>query len=332
MKQNFDIIEYPLKIKNKNDFLFTKLANKYEFRILESFDSKRIYATKKRSTSIFLYLEVEENKCFDDEKNCIILGYTTNVYTFEGPLDFYIDYTESSLFYNKIGSVLLNGTPQEILDLSQNVNNFPEFLPPILNYHENASKILKIRKNVKIIKKERKTTKIYVDDPIPILDPPSNVAKNDLVNVVFDFIKTIPHPILKIKQIFKLFVDFKKRQNLDVNFENVKNMLPLFRYYVKDGPFRKSWIPFGYDPKLNSDNYKYQIIDLRSEGTFFHLFENENIIEEVEKNRVWYVKNEFDSKNGFHKPTLVQLILYFNYIDSDDIEDEEDIFELANEE
>lgn len=336
MKKNFDIIEYPLKIKNKNDIMYSKLAYKYEFRILESFDSKRIYATKKRTNSVYLYIQINDESNFNKDKNCSILGYTTNLYTFDGPSDFYIDFSESSLFYNKIGSILLNGTPREILDLSQEFNMFPPYLPPILNYHEKASKVLKIKEKFKINKKERKTIKVCVDEPIPDNKIPEQNDKDYLLSIVYKFISNIPHPILKIKQIYNLFVDFKKTHNININFENVKNILPLFRYYVKDGPFRKSWVPFGYDPKLNSENYKYQIIDLRSEGTFYHLFENNKIIEEVEKNRIWYVKNDFDTKNGFHKPTLIQLILYYNYLEVDcdkkeDDDNDDDIFEIVNE-
>ncbi|KAK6090747.1 hypothetical protein P3W45_000470 [Vairimorpha bombi] len=324
MKIDFDIIDYPLKIKESQKPIYNKYRHKYEFRILDTLDSKMIYASRKRNSDLFILLDISDN-------SCKVLGYTRNSYNFIGPLDFYIDNNESLSFYSKLGDDIINGSVTRLLDTSQVIiDKFPPYNPPVLNHYETEPKIVAVKKDVNIHKKDCRTFRVYYEDEIP--SEPLIIKK-----IVFDeineririFVINLPHPILKINEINALFIQYKKDNNYVIQNDRLKLVLPLFRYFVMDGPFRKSWIPFGYDPKSNMDNYKYQIIDMRLEGTFFHLFEKDDIIKEVEKNKEWYLKKECDFKNGFFKKTLSQLVLYQQYIEFEKSEDEKgECFEL----
>lgn len=264
---------------------------------MNTVDSKKIYASKKRSNDLLLLLDINID-------TVEIVGFTTSLYTFEGPLDFYIDHTDSLPLYNHLGNIILDGNITDLLDVSQVVlYKFPPFTPPIVNYYEKSPKILSYKKNPVVHDIEINTIRVYFTDDVPDNQIYNNlVDENDLI--LQNFINNLFSPVLKINIIVQLFVQYKKEHKLNIKINRLRSILPMYRYYIVNGPFRKCWIPFRYDPKKDKQNYKYQIIDLRAEGTFFHLFEKDTIIKEVENNLEWYVKDDSDIKNGFFKKTL----------------------------
>ena len=109
---------------------------------MNTVDSKKIYASKKRSNDLLLLLDINID-------TVEIVGFTTSLYTFEGPLDFYIDHTDSLPLYNNLGNIILDGNITDLLDVSQVVSyKFPPFTPPIVNYYEKSPKILSYKKTL----------------------------------------------------------------------------------------------------------------------------------------------------------------------------------------
>ncbi|WUR03663.1 transcription factor tau [Vairimorpha necatrix] len=318
MKNNFDVIDYPLKIRENTKLIFHYNKYKIEFRIMDTLDSKKIYATKKRNTDLLLLLNIEDN-------NVNIIGHTTNLYEFEGPLDFYIDNTDFLAFKNKLGNVFIDGNITNLLDTSQiTIEKFPPYYPPIINHYEMTPKILTITKNTILYKNKTESVRVYYNDKIPV----SPLYNEEVDEDISHFINSLPCLILPFSVIKALFQEYKKSKKLNIAAEKIKTIISMFRYYVMDGPFRNCWVSFGYDPKIDKKNYKYQLIDLRSEGAFFHLFEKDLIIKEVEKNMDWYVKEDCDFKNGFFKKTLMQLILYHNHVKFENSSEEKEYFDI----
>lgn len=49
----------------------------------------------------------------------------------------------------------------------------------------------------------------------------------------------------------------------DKNYQKLKTALPVVSYHFHNGPWRKSWIRLGYDPRKHTEARVYQVIDFR---------------------------------------------------------------------
>lgn len=326
-----DLIEYPLKINHVP--FYTKIdSSRYEFRVLDSVDSKRIQAHKRRkNTTLFVHLKIEDSKCQ-------MIQTFTNIFEFTNSCDFYLDQTNSTILYNRLTKNILSGslndlisTSQEIKELIEN-NTIPDYTPLTLNISTTVKDSINL-KSTPSIPQEECFYKITYDDEVPTKcskDLTKSIGKyiQEDLEVLKAFFSSLKYPIMRITYIDKHLKEFNKLNNGNLNLEKVKKALPLFRYYYIDGPWRKSWVEYGLNPKDDVSNYKYQIVDIRSDRVFFTLIEKENIIKEVEEHKEWYLKEECDKKHGYFKKTLEQLILYHNYVEFSSSEHEDIDFEV----
>ncbi|KAF9762325.1 General transcription factor 3C polypeptide 5 [Nosema granulosis] len=330
---NFDIIDYPLKIHNSKMPMFFKVDSlRYEFRILDTIDSKRIHAHKKKKNStLFIHLRIEDSLCK-------ILGYSTNLFEFQNTCDFYLEQTQPTQTFNTLTSNILSGSLNDILstglefkEMLEN-NTIPEYIPLNINIKGALKDSIDLR-DAPMVLPEYAFYKISYEAEIPTKcnEEYLSIVKKyiqDEMELIEKFFASLKDPIMRISFITRHLEEFNKNNNVCLLLEKMKKALPLFRYYFLDGPWRKSWILYGFDPRQDRANYKYQIIDLRSDGVFFTLIEKENIIKEVEDHKDWYLKEECDKKHGFLKKTLEQLILYHNYVDFSSSENEDLDFEV----
>lgn len=332
-ESSFDIIEYPLKHSDEKIPFFIKLSPlRYEFRIMDTVDSKRIYACKKRKNKdLFLHLRIEDN-------DCNIMGSSTSFYEFTNSCDFFLEQTKSTEIYNSLTSKLLTGSLNDLLNCGNELmamvetNTLPTYTPLVMNSTLSDSINLNI---MPVVLPEHCCYKINYEDEIPTecreeyVKRIKNYIREDKewLDQLFNQIKL---PIVRITQILKEFKKFCKENDHDYSLEKVKKALPLYRYLYCDGPWRKSWVLYGIDPKKDKLFYKYQIVDLRNEGVFCTLLEREAIIKEVEEHEEWYLKDDCDKKNGFFKKTLEQLVLYHNYVEISDDEEDELEFDLCD--
>lgn len=331
--EDLDLIEYPLKIKDGKIPFFIKIDSlRYEFRILDTVDSKRIQAHKKRKNKdLFIQLRIEDSKCQ-------MVNTFTNIYEFTNTCDFYLEQINSTMLYNKLTKNILSGSINDIISTSHEIkqlienNTIPDYTPLTMNMSSTVKDSINL-KTTPVILQEECFYKISYDEQVPIKcneDFSNSISKyiQDDLDLLTKFFSSLKYPIMRISYIMKHLEEFNKLNNEHLISEKVKKALPLFRYYYIDGPWRKSWIVYGLDPKLDASNFKYQIVDIRSDGVFFTLIEKENIIKEVEEHREWYLKEECDKKHGFFKKTLEQLILYHNYVEFSSSGHEEMDFEV----
>lgn len=48
-----------------------------------------------------------------------------------------------------------------------------------------------------------------------------------------------------------------------LKLQSVKLLMPCLAFFIKDGPWRSSWVKYGYDPRKNPEARMYQILDFR---------------------------------------------------------------------
>jgi len=69
--------------------------------------------------------------------------------------------------------------------------------------------------------------------------------------------------LFESRPIWLLIVIFDQIQKKGGNLQHAKRILPLIAFNYSNGPWRRCWVRWGYDPKLDPDSSVYQIIDFR---------------------------------------------------------------------
>ncbi|XP_044266481.1 general transcription factor 3C polypeptide 5 [Tribolium madens] len=121
---------------------------------------------------------------------------------------------------------------------------------------------LKQQKNVcRIFGKNRQQTSIFVsfqDKEIPTepLESALKLLKH----------RNLEERIERVKQLFEerpIWTKAAIRYNTGLSDEHSKIILPVVSYYFTNGPWRISWVKFGYDPRKDPKARIYQTLDYR---------------------------------------------------------------------
>lgn len=331
MERDFDILEYPFKVRELSPPVLVRTKTGYEVKVSNLLDSKKIVATKSRRQQKYIHLEICGGKCR-------LVGYTENLYTFTTPADFYVPVSsESRSFYEDVYVRLVHGDMNQCLSIAERFNDtyrnseLPMYPVPLTSTVESFENY-----NLKDFRggKDETGDTIHVSywDDIPSSPTPEITSKleslhgievmnlhNELFNRVFSM-----HPILRISNIIKMFNSDEKAADIGLSSWKIKKLLPLYGYFVTSGPWRGCWVRFGIDPKTSQDNFRYQIYDSRKSGKTFQIFEAEDVVREVERNIPWYLADKPNFKTGFHNKALLNLLKFRSEVDFN-IEDESDL-------
>ncbi|AFM98872.1 DNA binding factor subunit TFIIIC1-like protein [Encephalitozoon hellem ATCC 50504] len=334
MIKGFDIVECPFE-GDECVLPLIKTDSGYEMRICNRPDAKKVVATKNKGCKGYFHLEI-----IGDE--CKLVGYTENMYSFVTPADFYLPVAkEAREFYTEIYSKMVYGDMNECMDVAEMFDKtykdeeMPMYPVPIISTVESFENY-----NFKDFKggKDRTGDTIHVgyedeapENPIPgLFERLSRLHGEDvmklqehLFNRLFD-----THPILRISNIIRMFKSDERATEMGFSDWKIKKLLPLHAYFVDSGPWRGCWIKFGLDPKKDQSNFKYQIYDSRKSGKTFQVFEAENVVHEVERNRSWYLSDEPSFKMGFHTKALLNLLRFRYELDFHSNEEDEDELEF----
>lgn len=334
MKKDFDILEYPFKANELNPLSFVKTRAGYEAKICSRLDSKKILATKSRRRQRYIHVEIGED-------GCRMAGHTDNLYVFSTPADFYVPVSADTRdFYEDVYTKLVHGDMDECLRVAEMFDQvyrstaLPEYPIPITSTVESFENY-----NLKDFKGGKDDTgdtmHVSYEDETPTEPVPGLFKKLQeshgsdvfrIQNEVFVRIFSM-HPILRISNIMKIFNSDDVAMDTGFGSWKVRKLLPLYAYFITSGPWRGCWTRFGYNPKSSSDNFRYQIYDSRKSGKMFQVFEAEDIIHEVERNRAWYLSGQSNSKTGFHTKALLNLLKFRSELDFnvDDNEEESNL-------
>ncbi|ADM12105.1 RNA polymerase III transcription factor IIIC subunit [Encephalitozoon intestinalis ATCC 50506] len=334
MIKDFDMVECPFKAE-RCVLPLVKTEAGYEMRICDRPDAKKVVATKDKSPKGYFHLEISGDKCN-------IIGYTENIYSFTTPADFYLPVPKQTKeFYSEIYSKMVYGDMSqcmeiaEMFDKSYGDNEIPMYPVPIISTVESFENY-----NFKDFKggkdKTGDTVHVGYEDEVPLCPAPGLLERlkklhgvdamrlqEDLFNRLFSL-----HPILRISNIIKMFRADERVAEMGFSDWKIKKFLPLHAYFIDSGPWRGCWAKFGFDPKEDQSNFRYQIYDSRKSGRTFQVFEAENVVHEVERNKSWYLVGKPSFRMGFHTKALLNLLRFRYELDFHPNEEDEDELEF----
>ncbi|KAF2076999.1 hypothetical protein CYY_001708 [Polysphondylium violaceum] len=101
----------------------------------------------------------------------------------------------------------------------------------------------------------------YYDDvpSKPISRLPENYTNDNTMKRTVDIIVEL----FENRPIWLLIVIFDEIQKRGGNIQHAKRILPHLAFNYSNGPWRRCWVKWGYDPKLDPDSSVFQIVDFR---------------------------------------------------------------------
>ncbi|OQS54478.1 hypothetical protein EHP00_1057 [Ecytonucleospora hepatopenaei] len=308
------LVKHPFFITDKEDVLLFRNEDFLEYHFDGTIFSKTIDAQEIESNLVYL-------ECTSDENGfLVILDTFSKIYEFKEPVDFYFPQPlESQAFYKNFHQILLDDNLHNFVKHSDTLNdylktkNFPDFfmekyinIKPWDMDEKGGQDVSFVRIKAFIIKTHEDTPKEH----------PENIKDNFIKNIgqkqyddIQDFIKKyFLENILTVKEIEEIY---KNATDLNFTLYALKYAIIEHYYIFADGPWRKCWIKFGYDPKTCWDNYIFQKITFINHSMSFQIKDNKELLKEIEKKREWYILKTFEPKNGFLSNACLKLIDYF---------------------
>lgn len=318
MPQDFDLIRYPFKIKDKEEAILFRVDDSYEMRFTRDLFSKRVLSTASTVPSkVFIEIEIED----DTAK---IISETKVIHDFRTPADFYVPINQNAAdFYKKMHSALIDNDLNTILNMAAEIsgniseNGFPELPLPLtttFSHFENyETTIGRLESFPKIPAKQIK----YGEEvPCSVEERQVDLLKKYLSKEQFEaqdlfykkyFEKT---PITRFKTIAICYEEESSCLKNTISLNLLKRCIGLHAYFMISGPWRKCWVRFNYDPATDRENYKYQSVEMRSKHANFQVFQKPEIVAEITKNKDWYLLSTCDPIDGFISKALKNFIIY----------------------
>ena len=316
MEKKYDLIQHPFNIEKQEDALLFRKDNNYEYRFTYEVFSKKIESTFHENKN-FIEIEITNN-------SCEVISEIRGIHKFDTAADFFVPIPEESkAFYKEFHENLISSDLERVTQLSQRINEylenntFPPLPVPVTsvvshfeNYNSTSSKSSQ-RDQITAIK-------IRYGDPIP-LEPKANsrdlfksICGEETYNVQDSFLSNfiLNNPIFRFKQLEEEYKKQPENVKNSLKHSYLKKAITLHAYFCTLGPWNSCWVKFGYDPSKDQENYKFQTIKLKSNDPKIQLCDNEEIINEVEKNKDWYLFKNCDSKNGFISEALFNFIKF----------------------
>lgn len=330
-KQTPILIKHPFLIYNKEEALLYQANDIIEYHFTDSPLTKSIKSQILKNNKTYLECEIQEDNSIK------IINTYNEIFVFQKIADFYIPNEAKSInFYTTLHQNLLDPNIMIFEKYSNElneylkINNFPSFEPNELTKSQVYDFSLK-----NLSKNNFEYLKVYsitITDPIPCSYPCDfkiNFVKQfgeEKYSTITKFINiNINQNILNIREL----KDIYKHNSKDFKFYQLKYALTEYFFIYSNGPWRYEWIRFGYDPRVSWENYKYQRIVSISKCLSFIVKENPALISEIEKNRSWYIKTDFDNKMGFLTDAFMKFVNYMqtHKIEEIQYEDEYDLFD-----
>lgn len=313
-----ELVNYPFKIDNEENLILYRVNDDFEMRFTRELSAKRVVSTCKKDCKKYIEIEI------DDDRNVKIIEVFDKINVFKTPADFYVPISEDSkYFYESMHLSLINENLDTFLEKALEINEivknggFPEFPIPITtvsSHFENFESATAKSDELFVIS----TIQIKYSDEIPVepATESNNIARSFLTPEQYQIQNDFYTAYFNLNNIsrFKTIANFYERKEIDfkrlISLHVLKKCIGLHAYFLTSGPWRKCWVKLGYDPKSDSENYKYQVIEMRSKKTNFQIFQKPEIIMEVSEHLDWYISKECDPIDGFISKALKNFIVY----------------------
>jgi len=310
-------VHYPFKIHETVDALLFRLKDGFEMRFTDDIFAKRTVSTPVDTHRSMVEIEI-------DGEDGRIVSEIRKINRFETPADFYIPVADDARsFYESIHSSLISETLDDLIAKSVEVSKhvrehgFPEIQIPVtiasghFENFESAAQRAEGHQRLPIsrMKFGEQVPTQYPEEALAILrkylTEEQLEAQASFYRAYFD-----STPISRFRFIARAYeaVDQSIRQAIPLSL--LKRCICLHAYFVTSGPWRKCWVRLGFDPSVDQENYRYQLIEMRSKRANFQIFERMEIEAEVCKNRGWYLVDECDPVDGFVSKALKNFIVY----------------------
>lgn len=317
MPREFDLVRYPFNVENKEDVLLYRVGSGYEMRFTRDIFSKRVHSSVSNLQRKYLEIGI-------DGGEVVALSEVHNIHEFITPADFYMPQSENAhKFYSEVYSSLVGGDLEKLAsmaietDRKAKSSGFPEFSLPITTVmphfenYETATAKIDTFPHVPI-------AQIKFGEPIPARAPEESedivksVLSQEQYNTQNQFYKLFfgSMPISRFRTVAERYDESPNGFKRTISLNVLKRCIGLHAYFVTSGPWRKCWIRLGYDPTVDPENYRYQIVEMRTKKANFQIFQRPEIEAEVVKNREWYILKEFDPVDGFVSKSLKNFIIY----------------------
>ena len=326
--ETLKLVKHPFYIENADQCQLYETPKGIEYHFDKTIFSPKITAEVIYNKEIYFECEV------DEDGNILIINRFDSIRVFNEPAGFYISQTEDSkMFYEEFHRDILDTDIDNVHDQVEKLNtylssnNFPDFINGEMM--RNRPKETALQNSIKRL--NLVAVKEMDEVPLKHSDNISEVLQEDIgtrkyVDIQKFINENLQENMLLIKEINR---KYERLQSPSFTSHNLKYALIEHFYVYPGGPFRKIWIRFGYDPKKDWNNYIYQRIFLAKQNINFIMKDNVELVREIEKNREWYIKREYDSKLGFLTESCIQLIIYTktNKIDYELKDHEYEIFD-----
>lgn len=318
MNRCYELVLYPFKIHNIEEMILYRIEDNFEMRFSKDLFAKRVCSTKTTS-SVKNYIEIE----ITDEE-VVVMNKSDSIHQFKTPADFYVEIpTESREFYESLHSALVDQDISVLFKKATEIDSkikesgFPEIPVPLTTTSSHFENFETATANLDHFPKIP-VTQIKHGDPIPVapINKTRDLLESALTKQQYDAQEQFYKDFFSRIQITRFrtvamsyeeqSVEFKRKISLNI----LKKCIGMHAYFVISGPWRKCWIHFGYDPVLDQDNYKYQLVEFRTKKANFQVFQKPEIIAEVSKNKDWYLLKECDPVDGFISKSLKNFIIY----------------------
>ncbi|KAI5169287.1 hypothetical protein PAEPH01_0593 [Pancytospora epiphaga] len=310
MEEKYDLVHHPFYVSKPENTMLFKTSNGYEIRLGNTLLTKKIISTENASEKNFIELEIIGGEVK-------MLSETSTLHEFTTPADFYVPMEEKSRdAYTELSHLLVNDSLEELCKISEKYidGGFPECPVPrttTASHHHNFTVRVKAERE-----DSAKCASIRFGEDIPTSAPEAmkEFVKQKIEESSYElqdrFFKKYfsTNKIANFKDIEKVFSKECGSSKLQPTY--LKNCVALHAFYYSSGPWRHSWVAFGYDPSGDRNNYKYQLITVEGRKRTFRPIEYPEIVNEISCNMDWYVQQECDATAGFVSKSLRDLFAY----------------------
>lgn len=303
------LIDYPLCTIHSPPFC----ENLNSFRISSNLDSKAVHTTEINKSKTYLLLET------DDEGGVSIKGHTHTIYEY-GIVDFYIPPENGAVdYFSNFYNVLLTNDEFEIRDRAEDVHETNHialdglklfYPPPDISLVKPLRNLPGINANLNMNPVMNFVVKFdWESDQVP--ESPS-VEYHEKMMIGANYTKVMAflnELLLEQPIICKSELHKKKKyiESLGMTQTAINTHLPLVSYFTAHGPWLRCWIKFGFDPRVDYKNYRFQRLTKHRIKLNF-LYEDLELLKIVEKNEDKFIKRKWDKETGFFKHDLIRFI------------------------
>lgn len=316
MEKRKDLLLCPFIVESPEETTVCRTERGFSLHFSSEQNSKFVNSAISKETKNYIILDVTDGTC-----KAIYETKILNIFKEEA--DFYIPVErESTEFYTELYDTVMNGDAPALSNYTNKIHErlissgFPPHPLPMISTARHFSRFAVNSENNTQMGKTY-CTKVAFGDEIPT-GPPEDAEPTQKARICAagfaiqdKFFKQIftEKPIWSFHEVSSAYDDVLSSDEKNVLSRwHLKSCLVLHAYFCVSGPWRHLWIPYGYDPSKDPNNYKFQCVAMERGLPVYQVAEIATVVKEVERNKDWYLRKECHPTFGFISEALRSLI------------------------